>query len=415
MGIIYNIGILLLFAGIKLVSPFNRKARLWVRGRKKVFKDLHEVFQNIRAESSDAKTVWIHCASLGEFEQGRPIIEAIRNNQPDHKILLTFFSPSGYEVRKNYPQVDYVCYLPADTPRNVRRFAEIVKPEIAIFIKYEFWLNYINTLSQRGCRLFVVSAIFHPESVFFRWYGGIFRSALSQFERIFVQNNNSRKLLRRIKITQCEVVGDTRFDRVATIASAAKEIPVITKFVGNSRVFVAGSTWPADEDIIEQMIAKRTDLKFIIAPHEIDATRIDAMIKRLSCKSVRYTQCDPNSDVEGARVMFVDTIGILSSIYKYGYVGYIGGGFGVGIHNTLEAAAYGLPLAFGPNFRKFDEARRLVDMGAAVSIESFEQVDSWLTELTAHQGLYDKIHAKTKEFVNKNQGATQKIVKILFD
>ena len=407
--LLYNIGIYLFAAGMRLAALFHPKARLWLRGRKHIFRRLRE------AIPEGERIFWVHAASLGEFEQGRPLIEAVRAGHPEYKILLTFFSPSGYEIRKNYPGADYIFYLPADTPRNARRFLRTVRPEIAVFVKYEFWLNFLKQLRRSGCRTFIVSAIFRPDSVFFRWYGGIFRRGLRTFERLFVQNSDSELLLDNIGISNISIAGDTRFDRVNAIAASAQRIGIAERFAqGGGHVFVAGSTWPPDEELLAELIARRPGMKFIIAPHEIDPARIERLRGRLGCPSARYTECTEETDLSGVRVLFIDTIGILSSVYRYADYAYIGGGFGVGIHNILEAATFGLPIAFGPNYGKFREAREMIALGAARSVRECGELNDWLEALESDPQLYEHTRRLSARYIGENKGATEKIMRYIF-
>ncbi len=326
MVFVYNLGILIYQFIVTAVSPFNRKAKLWKKGRKKW--------------QSRLLIVWFHCASLGEFEQGRPVIEAFREKYSDIKILLTFFSPSGYEIRKNYPKADYIFYLPLDTRRNAIKFIETVNPIATIFVKYEFWYHYLKQLKKRNIPTYIISAIFREDQVFFKPYGNWYRTFLSNFEHLFVQNEKSQELLASIGISNVTIAGDTRFDRVMTNAQAAKTIPLLEQFVLNSKVLVAGSTWQKDEEIIIEYLKKNPyNLKLIIAPHEINPQNIEKFRAKLSVKSMLYTNPD-ETDLADTQVLIIDTIGILSSVYRYGTIAYIGGGFGVGIHNTLEAAVY---------------------------------------------------------------------------
>ena len=406
---LYNIGIYLFVAGVRLAALFHPKARLWLRGRKHIFRRLQE------AIPEGKRIFWIHAASLGEFEQGRPLIEAVRAEHPEYAILLTFFSPSGYEIRKNYPGADYIFYLPADTPRNARRFLQIVHPEIAVFVKYEFWLNYLNRLRKSDCRTFIISAIFRSDSVFFRWYGGIFRRGLRAFERLFVQNSDSELLLDSIDISNISIAGDTRFDRVNAIAASARRIGIVERFTtGGKRVFVAGSTWPPDEELLLELIGCWSDMKFIIAPHEIDPARIERLRSRLNTPSARYTECTETTDLSATRVLFIDTIGILSSVYQYAHYAYIGGGFGVGIHNILEAATFGLPIVFGPNYMKFKEAREMITLGAACSIHTFDELNEWLSALEVNTTTYEHTRQLSARYISQNKGATDKIMKYIF-
>ncbi len=405
MGIFYGFAMRGMAFGIRCASFFNPKARLWVEGRRNIFRRLRETV------ASGERIVWFHAASLGEFEQGRPVIEAFRETHPGHKILLTFFSPSGYEIRKDYPGADYVFYLPADTRRNARRFVETVRPEIAVFIKYEFWANYLKILQRNGTRTFIVSAIFRPDSAFFRWYGGWYRKLLRCFEHIFVQDEESRRLLGKIGVSNVTVAGDTRFDRVATIAGRAKSLPVVEAFVGKAtEVLVAGSTWLPDEELLVRLVNRHPDVKFIIAPHEIHPERMEKFAASVRCRTVRYTQAAAEADLSDAGVLFIDTIGILSSVYRYGKYAYIGGGFGAGIHNTLEAATFGLPLAFGPNHHKFREASDLMAGGGAVSVTDGEELEAWFDSLRKEEDRYASASGFCRRYVADQCGATAAIL-----
>lgn len=406
--LIYNFGILLYGWILRVVALWNPKARLWVEGRRDIFTRMAE-----RIAASD-RVVWMHVASLGEFEQGRPIIEAIRAEHPELKILLTFFSPSGYEIRKNYAGADFVFYLPSDTPLNVKRFLDIAHPEIAIFVKYEFWLNYLTALCERGVKTYLVSAIFRRNSIFFRSFGGRWRKALDTFEQMFVQNDESRELLSSIGFDNVIVAGDTRFDRVAAIAAAAKSIDLVERFKGQSRLFVAGSTWGPDEEILLPLINANPEVKFVVAPHEMDQGRINRILAETKGGAVRYTQSTAESDFSKVQVLVLDTIGILSSVYGYASWSYIGGGFGVGIHNTLEAATFGLPIAFGPKYEKFKEARDMVALGAATKVESAEELERWFAPLRDDEQLLAKVSATAKDYTVKNQGATALFIKVAF-
>lgn len=406
--LLYNICIALYSGLLALVAPWNKKAKQWVEGRKDIFERM------AKAIAPSDKVVWIHVASLGEFEQGRPIIEEIKRCHSEYKILLTFFSPSGYEIRKNYDGADYIFYLPADTPSNVNRFLDIAHPEVAVFIKYEFWLNYLTQLKKRGIRSYLVSAIFRKDSVFFRNYGSMWRRALDAFDQMFVQNEESRDLLNRIGFDNVIIAGDTRFDRVAAIAKAAKLVEIVAKFRGDKSLFVAGSTWGPDEDILMPLINGNPDVKFVIAPHEMDHIRINKILYSAKWGAVRYTQCDAQSDMSKVQVLVLDTIGILSSVYGYATWSYIGGGFGVGIHNTLEAATFGLPIAFGPKYEKFKEARDMVALGAATKVENAEELSRWFTPLRDDAEHLARMSGIAKSYTAKNQGATALFMKIAF-
>ena len=406
--LLYNFCVAVYARLIALASLWNPKAKLWTTGRKNVFERM------ARAISPSDRIVWLHVASLGEFEQGRPLMEQIRKQYPEFKILLTFFSPSGYEVRKDYKGADYIFYMPIDTPRNVRRFLDIAHPEIAVFVKYEFWLNYLRQLKARGTRTYVISSIFRRNSIFFRSYGFLWRQALDAFDRIFVQNEESRELLHGIGFDNVIVAGDTRFDRVAAIAEAVKRIDAIETFKGDAPLFIAGSTWRPDEEILMELIADNPRIKFVIAPHEMDEARINRIMTQTCGRAVRYTHCDAQS-LARSQVLILDTVGILASVYRYASWAYIGGGFGVGIHNTLEAATFALPIAFGPNYAKFKEARDMVALGAATKVESAEELKRWFAPLRDDSVLRAKVSSTAKDYTVKNQGATSLIMRVAFD
>ena len=383
----------------------NKKAKLWKEGRRDIL--------NRMAKSIDPNDdiVWVHCASLGEFEQGRPIIEQIRKVDPSKKILLTFFSPSGYEIRKNYDGADYIFYLPVDRKRNVKRFMDIVNPKAAIFIKYEFWFNYLDELGKRNIPTYVVSAIFRPKSVFFRPWGGAWRKALKNFTTIFVQNEESKELLKSIGHNNVLVAGDTRFDRVAAIAKMARHIPIVEKFRGDERLFVAGSTWGPDEEILLELINDNPTIRFVIAPHEMDEGRIKHIIDHAKGGAKRYTESDENTDFSNTQVLILDTVGILSAVYGYATWSYIGGGFGVGIHNTLEAATFGLPIAFGPKYKKFQEACDMIELHAATSVKSAKELKEWFEPLRDNEENLAAASHAAKGYAEHNCGATALVVK----
>ena len=404
---LYNIGIYIYTALIRFSALWYPKARQWSRGRKGLFEEM-------RARISDKdRVLWLHAASLGEFEQGRPIIERIREEYPDYKILLTFFSPSGYEVRKNYGGADFIFYLPADTPSNARRFLELAHPEVAIFVKSEFWLNILTELNCRGVRTYLVSAIFRRNSVFFKPYGWLWRRALNYFNAIFVQDENSRELLGALGLDRVVVAGDTRFDRVQTISASVREVPIVKEFKGESRLFVAGSTWGADEELLLSLINENPDIKFVVAPHEMDAARIGRLMQRVRGGAVRYTECGAKVNSE-AQVLVLDIVGLLSSVYKYADWAYIGGGFGAGIHNTLEAATFGVPIAFGVRYKKFKEAVDMVALGAACSVANAEELRAWFAPLRDDAEYLARVGGMAREYTLKNCGATDKITKSIF-
>ena len=405
---LYNFGLRLYAGVVKLVSVKHLKAKQFTEGRRQIFARMAQQID------PKARIVWIHVASLGEFEQGRPIIERIRKEHPEYKILLTFFSPSGYEIRKNYPGADYIFYLPIDTPRNVKRFLEVAHPELAIFVKYEFWLNYLKELRRRKIRTYIVSAIFRRNSIFFKPYGGMWRQALETFDALFVQNEESKRLLAELGFDNVVVAGDTRFDRVAEIARNAKRIDLIERFRGEERLFVAGSSWGPDEELLIRLMNDNPRVKFLVAPHEMDEGRIARLLSEVKGGGVRFTACDEHTDLSNKQLMVLDTMGMLSSAYSYATWSYIGGGFGVGIHNTLEAATFGLPIAFGPKYEKFKEARDLVSLGAARSIASYEELAAWLAPLRDDDALLQKVGSLSKEYTMSHQGATPLIVKTVF-
>lgn len=372
------------------------------------------------------QTVWVHCASLGEFEQGRPLIEALRAKYPVgtpqyRRIVVTFFSPSGYEIRKDYPLADAVYYLPADTPRNARRFVAAVRPELAIFVKYEYWHNYLTALREFGTKAYVVSAIFRPGTVFFKdnAMGRFMRRTLGLLDRFFVQNEASKQLLETIGFgpDRVTVSGDTRFDRVVTLASSAPELPLVAAFVAgtDAPAMVCGSTWPPDEEILLELMRARPEMKFIVAPHELDSARIDSLIARSGRKGVRYTHLTASDDgsteiLREATLLVIDTIGILSGVYRYGRLAYIGGGFGRGIHNTLEAATWGMPVLFGPNYGSFAEAVELIEVGAAAPVRDADELRRTVEAWTADPAVLAFKGAAAESYVRSRTGATRIIL-----
>lgn len=405
MLLLYDLGIQFYLLAIRLAAFFNKKARLWWNGRENWYEKMR------MAIPADAHPVWIHCASLGEFEQGRPVIESLKQQHPDVKILLTFFSPSGYEIRKNYAQADYVFYLPADTARNARKFLHAVQPRLAIFVKYEFWYHYLHQLSKRNITTYLISAIFHPKQPFFNWYGRFFRRMLPFFTKIFVQNEASAKLLRQIDVHHFEIAGDTRIDRVVEIAKQAKTFPIIEQFVGNQPVLTAGSSWPPDEAILLEFINQNTNngWKYIFAPHDISESHILQIVQRFhaTVSVVRFSQA--TDSVENAQVLIIDNIGMLSSLYRYGKIAYIGGGFGAGIHNTLEPIAFGLPVLFGPKYEKFEEAVQLVRNGGAFVVKNTNDFSEIFLHLNT-EAAYQKASQAARNYVIENQGATERII-----
>ena len=400
----YNIVIFLYLCGVAILSLFNEKVRKMWRGERQAIRTIKEKID------PNAQYVWFHAASLGEFEQGRPLMEQLRREHPEYKILLTFFSPSGYEVRKNYEGADIICYLPLDTILNARRFLRTIRPVMAFFIKYEFWYNYLHILRHRGVPVYSVSSIFRPGQVFFRWYGKQYSRVLKCFTHFFVQNEVSRELLSTIGIDNVTVVGDTRFDRVLQIKEAAKQLPVVEQFKGNSKCFIAGSSWQPDEEIFIPWLNEHKDWKVVIAPHVIGEDHLQQIEKMLEGrKVVRYTEAT-EENVKGAEVLIVNCFGLLSSIYHYADVTYVGGGFGVGIHNTLEAAVWDVPVFFGPNNQRFQEAQGLKNCGGGLEIANANDFLRYMKGFEEHPELMKELGEKAGQYVASLAGATQKVL-----
>ncbi len=411
MRLVYNITIYLLRFGLWIASFFNPKAKKWINGRKGQFERLA-----IDIIPGD-RIIWFHCASLGEFEQGRPIVEAFRKNFSNHKLLLTFFSPSGYEITKNTTLVDFVYYLPLDSPRNTRKFISMVNPRVAIFIKYEYWFNFINQLEKNKIPTFIISAIFQPSQYIFKPWGKWPLHQLQKITHFFVQDENSLKLLNQVKVYHADISGDTRFDRVLALASEEKEFPEVQTFNnGPEPLIVAGSTWPADEDILLKLIEQpSSSFKLIIAPHEIKKNRIDQLLQKFNSYSPqKYSQID-KSTIANSRVLIIDSIGMLSYLYRHAKITYVGGGFGVGIHNLLEAATYGLPIIFGPNYQKFREAIELINLEAGYSISNAMECIETVKLLNTDKIVYKKSGKAAFDYVRNNSGATQKIIEKVKD
>lgn len=414
---IYNIVIYFVLWGIAIASLFNEKVRKMWRGEREAFKILKQKVD------PNAKYIWFHAASLGEFEQGRPLMERIRKDYPQYKILLTFYSPSGYEVRKNYEGADIICYMPVDTRLNAIRFLRLVRPVMAFFIKYEFWSNFLHILKHRNIPTYSVSSIFREDQVFFKWYGRSYAGVLKCFTRFFVQNEESKRLLDGIGITAVDVVGDTRFDRVLQIKEAAKQLPICEAFrtgVASSqsadvphhdfKVFVAGSSWPPDENIFIPFFNEHKDWRLLIAPHVIAEEHLKLILSLIKGKKVvRYTQTTPEEAAE-ADVLIIDCFGLLSSMYNYGDVAYIGGGFGVGIHNTLEAAVWNMPVIFGPNNKKFQEAQGLLKSGGGFEINTYEDFSALMSSLMNDETFLKQAGDKAGAFVAHLAGATDKVL-----
>ena len=401
--------------GIMIYSLFNEKVRKMWRGER-------EAIQVIKNKiDPDAQYIWFHAASLGEFEQGRPLIEQIRRDHPDYKILLTFFSPSGYEVRKNYQGADIICYLPIDTVGNARKFLRTIRPVMAFFIKYEFWYNYLHILKHRNVPVYSVSSIFRPDQIFFKFYGRHYAGVLKCFTRLFVQNAISKELLAKIGITDVDIVGDTRFDRVLQIKAASKQLPIVDTFCqgtsqGNDKplVFVAGSSWPPDEDIFIPYFNVHRNWKLIIAPHVIAEEHLKQIMSMLDGRKViRYTQAAlaTEEELREAEVLIIDCFGLLSSVYHYGTVAYVGGGFGVGIHNVLEAAVWNMPVLFGPNNEHFREAQELKTAGGGIEISNKQDFMSAISQLESDTAYLKQCGKEAGNYVMSRSGATQVVLK----
>jgi 3-deoxy-D-manno-octulosonic-acid transferase len=409
----YNIFLLCFNGGIRIASLFNAKAKKWVHGRKNIFDQLEKI------REGDEKITWVHCASLGEFEQGRPLIERLRADSTGHKILLTFFSPSGYEAQKNYKGANWVFYLPMDSAANARRFLEIVKPSLVIFVKYEFWYYYLKKIKYRNIPLLLISALFRKDMAFFKWHGWIQRKMLSRFDHLFVQNQSSKKLIDEIGLAEiCSVSGDTRFDRVIEIAERFEPIAVIEQFIGNSKTIVAGSTWPEDEEALQKafIAINVPSLKLVIAPHEINESHLTD-IEKLFPNSVRFSQLTTHYSPL-TTCLIIDNIGMLSRLYKYGYIAYVGGGLRtMGVHNVLEAAVYNKPVLFGSSYEKYTEAIGLVKFGGGLPFMDDKKdaaaLKQLIEKLINDKQEYDYRSKAAGEFVRSNSGATEKIMQFI--
>ena len=413
----YNLIIYLYLCGVAIASIFNKKVRKMWRGEREAIRTLKEKVD------PNAQYVWFHAASLGEFEQGRPLMERLRRDYPEYKILLTFFSPSGYEVRKNYEGADIVCYLPLDTIRNARRFLRTVRPCMAFFIKYEFWYNYLHILHHRGIPTYSVSSIFRPNQIFFQWYGRQYGKVLDCFTAFFVQNTISKELLHGIGYDNVVITGDTRFDRVLEIKEASKSLPIIDSFVGKMavddqrgadaaapRVFIAGSSWPPDEDIFIKYFNVHKDWKLIIAPHVVDEAHLCDIEAKLQRKTLRYSAATEAS-AKDADCLIIDCYGLLSSIYRYASVSYVGGGFGTGIHNLLEAAVWNIPVIFGPNNERFHEAQGLKTAGGGFEVNNYREFTHLMNRLSSEPDFLESCCREAGQYVANRAGATDKIIK----
>ncbi len=407
----YTLAIHLYALVIELLSPFHKKARMMRFGQWKTNGILREKIDK------NAKYIWFHASSLGEFEQGRPMMEKIKANYPQYKILLTFFSPSGYEVRKNYAGADVICYLPFDTPYKVRKFLNLANPCMAIFIKYEFWANYLSELKKRNIPTYIISAIFRPEQIFFKWYGKPYAKVLHFFKHLFVQDQQSAVLLAKYGITNVTVTRDTRFDRVIDVQKQSRHLPIVEQFIKNEKgdkqlILIAGSSWPQDEEFIINYFNEHPEIKLIIAPHEIDRDHLLDIHSKLKRPSVSLSEANEKL-ISSKDCLIIDSFGLLSSIYRYGDIAYIGGGFGKGIHNILEAAVYGIPVIFGPKYQKFKEAKDIIAAGGGFSISNGEAFSEKVNELLIYKELLTSAGESAGKFVSNNAGATDKILHIL--
>ncbi len=408
MRLLYSLAIFTYSLIIKIFSIFNSKAKLWINGRKNVFEKL-KFFK----KSNSNPIIWVHCASLGEFEQGRPFIEKIKKEKPEYRILLTFFSPSGFEIRKKYLVADYVSYLPQDSIKNSKKFIDIISPKMVFFVKYEYWYNYINQLNRKEIPFYIISAIFRKKQIFFKWYGSWFRKQLFKISFFYTQNDESLQLLKTIGITNAIKTGDTRFDRVAEICSKPFNIEQFAGFE-KSKTIVIGSSWPDDEQLIQKSMSKFLQINLIIAPHDVDEERIlfiENIFKDRKC--IRFSKLI-KSETQNFDVVIIDSIGLLSSLYQYGFLAYIGGGFNKGIHNILEASCYGIPIVFGPNYLKFQEAVSLINEGGAFSVNNEEDLSSLISRLISNPEDTARRSLISKSFTQQNIGATEKIYSHVF-
>jgi 3-deoxy-D-manno-octulosonic-acid transferase len=410
MRILYDTGIFLYHLMVSFLAPLNLKASQFRRGRKDWRRRLASSVQ------PGSRYIWFHCASLGEFEQGRPVMEALRREFPSFSIVLSFFSPSGYEIRKNYSGADVICYLPADTRRNASDFIEIIRPEKVFFVKYEFWFHFADQLGKRNIPLYLISGIFRKEQRFFSqsFWGKWFRKTLVNFTHFFLQDEESARLLAGIGFTNSTISGDTRFDRVATITNSSQLFPVVDKFKGESPLLIAGSIWEPDEKLLVPIINEAHGKKFILVPHEISAPHIDRLIRLLKKPAVLFSRIR-EEEIDRYEVIIVDAVGFLSSLYRYGTIAYIGGGFGAGIHNILEAATFGLPVIFGPRYGKFREACQLVEKGGAFPVTSAEELEKSLEWLWNHPAELEKASLTAAQYVKNNLGATTVILENTFE
>lgn len=404
---LYSLGVKFYYLMALIASIFNEKAKLWINGRKNIFDKLNK--ENFQISTN----IWFHVSSLGEFEQARPLIEKIKEEHFDYKIILTFFSPSGFEIRKDYKFADFVSYLPLDSKKNANKFISLINPKKVFFVKYDYWFYYLKELYKRKIDCFLVSGIFLENQLFFKKIGKWYTKMLKYFTYFFVQNNQSLELLKSINIENVKIAGDTRFDRVIQIADNAVENDIIKSFVGNKKCLIAGSTWLEDEQLLAKFINKSDDLKFIIAPHEINENHIISLLQLFNRPTVRYSRA-AGTDLTDYQVMLIDNIGMLSSLYKYGDIAYIGGGFGAGIHNIIEAAVYGMPVLFGHNYKKFQEAYDLIDLKVAYSVRNYLELKNKLNMFCSDNNYLESVSKKAKDYVYQNKGASEIVISNVF-
>lgn len=406
MWLLYQFFIFLLASAFKIASFFNSKAKSFIHGRKNIFEELSQQLD------SSKKTIWIHCASLGEFEQARPLIEKLKKEERNAFLLLTFFSPSGYEVKKNYNQVDLVCYLPIDSLQNAKRFIKMVKPQLVFMVKYEFWFNYLNELKKQEIPCFLVSGIFWKEQQFFQFYGKWFANRLNVFTHFFVQDENSKVLLKQIGYQNSTVSGDSRFDRVVEIADTPFSEPVLSEFVSNNLCLIVGSAWDKEIEFSLAISKKFPDLKLIIAPHNIEQGQLDYIRSHFN-STFFWSEKNQATDISKKQTLVIDSIGILSKIYRYGHIAFIGGGFGSGVHNTVEAAVYGLPVLFGPNYKRFKEINDLIDIGGGFPVKDYQSFEKAITKLVEQPEFRKEVSSKNEAYVANHSGATTAILNYL--
>ncbi|NUN99696.1 MAG: 3-deoxy-D-manno-octulosonic acid transferase [Saprospiraceae bacterium] len=410
--LLYDFAIFCYTGLIRIAALFQPKAAQWIDGRRGLFDALEKATASWKSKEKRL-TVWVHCASLGEFEQGRPLIERLKKERPDTRILLTFFSPSGYEIRRNYAQADFVCYLPSDTRGHAKQFLDLVQPDLAVFVKYEFWIHHLQALRKRRVPALLISALFRKEQLFFKWYGGLFRETLGTFHHIFTQNESSAVLVRPFLPNAVTVAGDTRVDRVLQLAESAPSYPIAEAFRGATQLLIAGSIWPEDEALLLPFLQKNLppDWKAVLAPHQTDRGHVQPILQALGKQALPYSEATPEN-ASKARYLVIDNIGMLSSLYQYGTVAYIGGGFGSGIHNTLEPIAFGLPVIFGPRYQKFEEARYLVDHEGGFAIQSEDDLTNAFFRLK-DQDFRQQASQTARQYILDNKGATTQIFQFI--